>query len=359
MTKALMSVYILILASICDAIDLEYIHSFVMPTEELFQKTRIGGLSGLFKEDEKFWAISDDKGQFGEPRIYRFGMALSAQEFNVKPEEVISVRDKKGKSFGGGFLDLEGIVAWADHFIVISEGNLNRKPRELPRLMLLNKSGHWVSEIELPGAFKPEVTGRQTKGVRNNGAMEGLSLSPSGNILWVANEQPLVQDQPGWKKGLSGGVPVLRYQRKGQVWVLDSTWIVPLEAATKMDAGAAKILVPGHGFSEILALDDSVALLLERRVEVSSAGVNYVIQIFEVSQAPQSGSATPQIQKKLIFDLGRIKDHILDKRGLDNLEGMSWGPSLNGERTLILVSDDNFSSLQRTLWLAFKVKEKK
>lgn len=42
---------------------------------------------------------------------------------------------------------------------------------------------------------------------------------------------------------------------------------------------------------------------------------------------------------------------------LDNIEGLTLGPWLpDGQRSLILVSDNNFNSLQRTQILAFKLK---
>ena len=43
---------------------------------------------------------------------------------------------------------------------------------------------------------------------------------------------------------------------------------------------------------------------------------------------------------------------------LDNTEGMCWGPVLpNGNRTLLFVSDDNFSPRQITQFLAFEFLE--
>jgi 3-phytase len=41
---------------------------------------------------------------------------------------------------------------------------------------------------------------------------------------------------------------------------------------------------------------------------------------------------------------------------LDNVEGMTFGPELpDGRRTLVLVSDDNFSETHATQFLAFAV----
>ena len=57
------------------------------------------------------------------------------------------------------------------------------------------------------------------------------------------------------------------------------------------------------------------------------------------------------MKKHLIFDFASLKlPH------LDNIEGMTWGPTLaNGKRTLVFVSDDNFSPMQTTQFLAFEL----
>ena len=42
----------------------------------------------------------------------------------------------------------------------------------------------------------------------------------------------------------------------------------------------------------------------------------------------------------------------------DNIEGLTFGPKLsNGNRSLIFVSDNNFSAIQHTQVLLFEVKE--
>jgi hypothetical protein len=57
------------------------------------------------------------------------------------------------------------------------------------------------------------------------------------------------------------------------------------------------------------------------------------------------------VQKKLLLDL-----RTLDV-ALDNIEGLTLGPQLSHrERLLILVSDNNFNNIQRTQFLAFKIK---
>jgi hypothetical protein len=41
---------------------------------------------------------------------------------------------------------------------------------------------------------------------------------------------------------------------------------------------------------------------------------------------------------------------------LDNIEGITFGPTLpNGERSLVLVSDNNLQDIQFTPFLAFRI----
>ena len=42
------------------------------------------------------------------------------------------------------------------------------------------------------------------------------------------------------------------------------------------------------------------------------------------------------------------------RAGLENFEGMAFGPGPDGRGTLVIVSDDNFSAVQRTRFLLFR-----
>ncbi len=87
-------------------------------------------------------------------------------------------------------------------------------------------------------------------------------------------------------------------------------------------------------------------------------GVGTKIRIYEsdtsdatnILDAPL-GSARP-VTKRLLVDLADLG---LDP--IDNIEGMTWGPPLpTGERTLVLVSDDNFADQQITQVVALAVR---
>ncbi|WP_280276930.1 esterase-like activity of phytase family protein [Nocardia wallacei] len=81
-----------------------------------------------------------------------------------------------------------------------------------------------------------------------------------------------------------------------------------------------------------------------RVYEMDTAGAT------DVLDAPL-GQARP-VSKRLLVDLADV-----GLAEIDNIEGMTWGPQLaSGERTLVLVSDDNFSGSQITQVVALAVR---
>jgi hypothetical protein len=63
-----------------------------------------------------------------------------------------------------------------------------------------------------------------------------------------------------------------------------------------------------------------------------------------------SKAAAKPASKKLLLnmdDLGRY---------IDNIEGVTWGPALpNGHKSLLFITDNNFSPLEKTQLLLFEV----
>lgn len=335
------------------AIKLEYLNSVVLPSNSQIMGTRIGGLSGLSKGNDAYWAISDDKGKFGAPRLYDFAITLNETEFLVKPRGVLFLKNKKKVSFGKRVFDLEGIAEVGKSFLVISEGLFSRKPKEMPTIMEFDRSGVLKNEILVPRAFLPEKIGKPTRGVRSNGAFEGISVSPDGDQLWVITEQPLYQDIPDWKAGDAGFLRLLQYRKSSKDWVQEQDWKYPIESLGTANSTGGMVIA--HGASEILAIGQREALVLERGAITRGFEVVYVIKLWQIS-IPLAGldKVSSQLDKQLVFDFKSVESRVPDGKGLDNLEGMSWGPEVQGHKTLIFVSDDNFAPLQRTIWVALK-----
>jgi 3-phytase len=89
---------------------------------------------------------------------------------------------------------------------------------------------------------------------------------------------------------------------------------------------------------------------MERSFSVGAPGTGNTIKLYLVD-LHKHGSGP--VEKRLLVDL--------DVLGipLDNLEGMTFGPRLRGgKRTLLLVSDNNFSAAAFTQFLLFAVSKK-
>ncbi|WP_374224393.1 esterase-like activity of phytase family protein [Streptomyces sp. ISL-94] len=116
---------------------------------------------------------------------------------------------------------------------------------------------------------------------------------------------------------------------------------------------------PDTGVPSILAFpEDPTRYLVLERTWVAGAG--YKIHVYEATTRGATdvrdvdslaGADVVPMRKKLIADF-----HDLGLSAVQNTEGMTWGPLLpTGERTLILVSDDNFADDEATQIVALAV----
>lgn len=78
------------------------------------------------------------------------------------------------------------------------------------------------------------------------------------------------------------------------------------------------------------------------RIRVYVADVSCATDVLAVPSLV--GASIEPARKTLLVDLADVG---LD--GLENIDGMTWGPDVcTGERTLVLVSDDDFAATQHT-----------
>lgn len=115
--------------------------------------------------------------------------------------------------------------------------------------------------------------------------------------------------------------------------------------------------------AELLWINDDTALTLERGFErLDDGSTLQTIRIYQITlpdRLSQSEGERP-LPKRLVLDLDSVKDRFSEGfRRLDNYEGLSLGPQLpNGDRTLLVISDDNYNNQQRTSLLAFRIVER-
>ncbi|WP_017655604.1 phytase [Fortiea contorta] len=335
--------------------------------------TALGGLSGVTYDAAKkqFYAISDDRSQIGPARFYTF----IADAAGVTFTSVTPIKDANGNFFALNSLDPEGIALTNKGTVFISsEGEANPSVGRVTNPFIKEFSlatGQELRSLPVPKKFLPVVVDTngngivdagdtQTSGVRNNLAFESLTITPDQKTLFTATENALFQDGPITTTTTGTRSRILQYNllsgqpEKEYLYITDTT--VPPNPAT----GASD-----HGLVDLLAIDNRGTLLaLERSFSV---GVGNSIKIFEVtlqgatdisvydsltSLNPTQLAAIAPAQKRLLLNLNDLKlptDANHPITGLDNIEGITFGPKLaDGRQTIVLVSDNNFGATQFT-----------
>lgn len=171
-----------------------------------------------------------------------------------------------------------------------------------------------MSAVAIPAAF--------SEGMSFNAGLEGIALPPSDAFVVVANEKPL-------RGATEGSIQLLVLPaRKTIPYFLDR--------------------LPGVGVSALALASETELLVLERGYD--SATDRNSIRIYRVDLAAPKA-------KRLLVDVEELLPQLAPGfRRLDNFEGMTFGPTLpNGNRTLVLVSDNNLNPRQRTVFVALEL----
>jgi len=314
----------------------------VVPFDIRLSGFRVGGLSAIARAaDGTYVAVVDGEGET-PARVVRLAFRVSEDGIAPPPGRTpgqvpvaaIGLAGLDGRNFDG-----EGIV-------VEPSGRMLVSSETEPSVRELSAEGELVAALPVPPLFL--ASGR--KGIRNNQGFESLTLTPDGKSLWTANERALQQDGADDETRPSP-VRLLRYDRRGGAgFVPGPQFVYPVEPIDHPGAGFSI-----RGLAELLALPGGDLLALEREF-VTSRG--FKIQLYRVSLAGATdvsafdtlaGKTYTPVHKTLLYDFARA--------GFvpDNLEGMTFGPPLrDGSRTLVLVSDDNFSPLQQTQLVALR-----
>jgi hypothetical protein len=337
---------------------IEFIGQATLPKGLSFQKTEVGGLSGITYDasNDLYYAISDDRGQKAPARFYTLKIDLNKGKLSDKgviPVGVTTLLDENGQPFPSGETDTEGIaVTQAETVFISSEGDVDKLIPPFIKEFPLS-SGKASKTLPIPKKFLPDKNGKQ--GIRNNLAWESLTITPNNQYLFTATENALIQDGPAAQPDIGSPCRILQYNL--QTNLPEKEFLYQTEPISTFFNLTGKF---ASGLPDLLALDNQGHFL---SIERSFAGLAFDVALFQFSLegaddiqnidsllAVDSKNIKP-VQKKLLLDL-----RTLDV-ALDNIEGFTLGPSLpNGQKALIMVSDNNFNSIQRSQILAFQLK---
>ena len=363
MKKTLMAAAIALLAGGAQAADisLRVIGATSLPTGTLFQGVEFGGISGIDRAaDGSYWAISDDRGgERGTPRFYNLSLDYDATAFNgVTINSQTYMQRPDGTTFPSNArtVDPEGLrVAPNGNLYWSSEGNWNANPasRYQPFVREMTTSGVFVREFATPAMYN--YVDNATTGGRNNKLFEALTVAPDGTI-WTANEDALVQDGPLTSIGNGSVVRVTALDPVSGAAGAQYAYELP---PIPVDAVPGAPFGPDNGLPELLAISDTQFIAIERAFAFG-VGNTIRLTLAEITAdttdvsgiASLTGADYTPMRRTLLLEMPITFEGIT----LDNIEGVSWGKTLaNGNRTLVLVADNNFSATQSTQFIALEV----
>lgn len=337
-----------------ETVSLEFIGEVTFATGYSVLDTEVGGLSGLDydRAHNSFVAISDDRAQINMARFYDLSIDLSdgyLDEGDIQFTGVTEILDSNEQPFAEAGVDPESIrvKGFPDLLCWTSEGDANNGVAPFVRVM--SRTGHFVDEFELSDKYLPT----ETQGIRNNLAFESLTFSVDGKTVYTATENALLQDGEAASLETGSYSRVLKLSNKTGAELAEYIYATDPVIDAPIPAGEFST----NGLVELLAVAPNTFIALERAF---STGVGNSIRLYLTT----TRGATDVIGAESIADVKRLRvmPKILLKDlaslgiTLDNIEGITMGPDLpDGSKSLILVSDNNFSSGQFTQFLAFKV----
>lgn len=329
-----------------EELKVSFLDEFVLPADQSFEATKIGGLSGIDYGNDQYYLICD---QASNPRFYSAKIKLKGNEIDTVLITGVTRISKDQDFVRNTLLDMESIRYLPENknFIISSEGSIQNNTD--PAVFKVDENGNFINKLSLPDYFK--ASGEQKP--RNNGVFEGLAIGNEGNGYWVATELPLEKD---------GAKPKLwPTHSPSRITYFDAKTGLPIrQFAYELD-GISKLPInyfAVNGLTEILEYEKDKFLVLERAYSAGYGSRGNTVKIFNVDASKATNTLQMDnlrkekyqaAEKSLVFNFKSIRKQLTDKI-IDNIEGMTFGPVLpNGNPSLILVSDNNFNSFGKQL----------
>jgi len=346
---------------------LKFLNEYVMPLNGTFQKTLVGGLSGIDYDvkNNQYYIISDDPSQYSPARIYTAKIEIKDNKIDtVLIEGVTFIQQADGSQYpkyqygknskadgeSVRYNPLEKTFVWSN------EGERLYRPTDTtivqPAVTFIGLTGKYLDTLTLPAGF--HIT-KQKYGVRKNAFFEGLSYADNYKTLYASLEEPLYQD--GDQAHFQFDQALIRIV-KFDVKTKKNT----AQFAYRLDALPIKPTAESdwnlNGISEILSINNHTLLVMERawakgRDDHSFVKL-YLVDLNDAENVINNSSFITNppkpLTKKLLFDFDTLNMHI------DNIEGITFGPKLpNGNNTLVFCVDNNFGKAQVQQFFLFEV----
>ncbi|MGB7485840.1 MAG: esterase-like activity of phytase family protein [Phormidesmis sp.] len=369
-------------------LSVDLVGSYVLPKQS-FEGEPVGGISAIAYDvpRDRLYGLSDNRDR---PRFYTFTLAgtltgLQTEAAQNSPilsiESVTYLKDADGNPYASGQMDPEGMAITPSNTLLISSEGSPRKqiPPAVSEYDIA--TGQLKQSILVPSRYLPgsdlvdsdlvdsdlvdnalpnsvgEAAPTQTLGVQENLGFEAIAVNVSSGTggvyepyrMFIATEGPLLQDLDF--------APDIPYKNRVLHYTLDQyqTTLIS-EHLYEMDLSPTGAVL--HGVPEIAVLDKGGHFLA---IERSYGFQGFSIKLYQLASGGATDISTVDSMQGDISGINPIqKELLLDLSSLDiplqNYEAMTFGPTLgNRQRSLFLMSDDNFSSDQETSLLIFRL----
>ncbi|MBB1287242.1 esterase-like activity of phytase family protein [Flavisolibacter sp. BT320] len=346
---------------------IRFIDEYTLPHKMQFETTTVGGLSSIDynSAEDLFYLICDDRSDINPARFYSAKIRL--REKGIDTFQLVSVQtlvQASGQPFPNRKQDslrtpdpealrynpTNQTIVWS------SEGErIVRSGRKLladPFIAIASKEGKLLDTFSLPPNLR---MAEREKGPRQNGVLEGLAFANNYKTLFASVEEPLYEDGP--RAGLNdttGWIRIIKYDVASRQPVAQFAYQIDPVVQEPISRGTFIV----NGVPDILALNDQQLLITERSFSTGRLTCNVRIYLAEIDGAEDIAGVTSlaktpprrPVRKKLVLNMDTLG------RWVDNVEGATFGPRLpNGKRSLLLVTDDNFASFEKTQIFLFEV----
>jgi hypothetical protein len=348
---------------------IKFLGQYEIPYNLQYNKTTVGGLSGIDYDvkNDQYYFICDDRSEINPARFYTAKIFITAKGIDSMRFINIARLMQAGNIIYPGkktdrfhVPDPEAIrynpikkeLAWS------SEGERIVKEKDTvlsnPSIITISRGGSFKNNYQLPQNLIMHAT---ENGPRQNGVLEGMSFADNYQSLFVNVEEPLYEDGP--RADLTDNnayIRILKFDVASKKNIAQYAYKLEPVAYPAIPATAFKI----NGVPDILNISANKFLVIER--SFSTGKLACTVKVFittldaatDIKDIPslKANKNFIAVTKKLLLNMDDLGIYI------DNIEGMTFGPTLpNGHKTLLFVSDNNFDIKEKAQLLLFEVIE--
>jgi hypothetical protein len=340
--------------------ELQYLHTYTIPHNYTFKESIVGGLSAIDYDEKnnQYYMVCDDRSSLNPARFYKAKIVISQNKIDTVIFTQLSyLKDENGKTYPSTkenpykTPDPESIRYNPNSKLLVwsSEGENTIRGKDSilinPSVYFVTPNGKFKDSVSMPGNLYMSF---MEKGPRQNGVLEGMSYADNYKTLMVNVEEPLQEDGP--RADLKPNGAMIRFYQF-DMQTKKSTRQYAYELSPVVYAPNPINEYKINSVPEFLWIGNNQLLVLERSYSTGRIPCSIRIFLADYNQATDVSAFTSLKAPAQYQPMKKTLLMNLDELGIytDNIEGISFGPILpNGNRSILLVSDNNFSPIQKS-----------